>query len=137
MSIALNVFDRLIEIDADGTLVPRLATAWQWHDDHTLEVTLRQGVKFHNGEDFDARIVKFNWESYARLQQPHMLGEFLNFKPGSRLEIIDPYTLRFHFPEPDGAVLVKLSTLHIASQQFHIEQGWGERQWGLLNRPGP
>jgi len=137
MSIALNVFDRLIELDADGKLVPRLATGWRWLDESTLAVTLRQGVKFHNGEDFDAAIVKLNWEAYARLQQPHMLGEFLNFKSGSRLEIIDPYTVRFHFPKPDGAPLVKRSALHIASQQFHTERGWGEKQWGMLNRPGP
>jgi peptide/nickel transport system substrate-binding protein len=137
MSIALNVFDRLIELDAEGKLVPGLATGWRWLDDLTLEATLRRGVKFHNGEHFDAAIVKLNWEAYARLQQPHMLGEFLNFKPGSRLEIIDPYTVRFHFPEPDGTALVKLSAMHIASRQFHTERGWGEKQWGMLNRPGP
>jgi ABC-type transport system substrate-binding protein len=136
MSIALNVFDRLIEHNADGNLVPGLATGWRWLDDLTLAVTLRQGVKFHNGEGFDAAIVKLNLEAYARLQQPHMLGEFLNFKPGSRLEIIDPYAVRFHFPEPDGAALVKLSALHIANRQFHTERGWGEKQWGLLNQPG-
>src|SRR5215475_4196401 len=66
-----------------------------------------------------------------------MLGEFLNFKPGSRLEIIDPYIVRFHFPEPDGTALVKLNVLHIASQQFHTERGWGEKQWGMLSSPGP
>jgi ABC-type transport system substrate-binding protein/mono/diheme cytochrome c family protein len=137
MSIALNVFGQLIEPNADGNMAPGLATGWQWLDNRTLAVTLRQGVKFHNGEDFDAAIVKLNWEAYARLQQPHMLGEFLNFKPGSRLEIIDPYTVRFHFPEPDGAAPVKLSALHIASQQFHTERGWGEKQWGMLNWPGP
>ena len=48
--IALNVFEHLVEFDKDGTLVPRLATHWQWLDNRTLEVTLRQGVKFHNGE---------------------------------------------------------------------------------------
>jgi ABC-type transport system substrate-binding protein len=137
MSIALNVFDRLVELDAEGKLVPRLATGWRWLDDLTLEVTLRQGVKFHNGEVFGAEITKRNWEVYDRLRQPHMLGEFMNFKPGSRLEIIDPYAVRFHFPEPDGAALVKLSALHIASQQLHAERGWGEKQWGMLTRPGP
>ena len=55
--IAWNVFEHLIEFDKDGTLVPRLATTWQWLDDRTLEVTLRQGVTFHNGEVFDADIV--------------------------------------------------------------------------------
>ena len=46
-SMVLNVFDHLVEIDKEGKLVPRLATGWQWRDDRTLEVTLRQGVRFH------------------------------------------------------------------------------------------
>ena len=32
----------------------QLATAWKQVDDKTLEFELRQGVKFHNGEEFDA-----------------------------------------------------------------------------------
>ena len=43
-------------------------------DDRTLEVTLRQGVTFHNGEVFDAEIVKLNWEENTRLRQPHEVG---------------------------------------------------------------
>jgi peptide/nickel transport system substrate-binding protein len=54
---SLNVIEELVTLDQDGNLVPRLATRWQWLDDRTLEVTLRQGVKFHNGEVFDAAIV--------------------------------------------------------------------------------
>jgi peptide/nickel transport system substrate-binding protein len=135
--VALNVFDRLIELDADGNLIPRLATGWQWLDDRTLEVTLRQGVKFQNGEGFDADIVKRNWEAYTRLRQPQMIGEFLNFKPGSRLEVIDPYRVRFRFPEPDGAALVRLSSLHLANRQFYADHGWEERQWGTINSAGP
>ena len=56
-------------------------------------------------------------------------GEFLNFKPGSRLEIIDPYTVRFVFPEPDGGALAKLSIMHIGNRQFYRELGWGEKSW--------
>jgi hypothetical protein len=41
-SITLNVFEHLITLDEDGKLVSRLATGWQWLDDRTLEVTLRQ-----------------------------------------------------------------------------------------------
>lgn len=137
ISMALNVFDRLIELDADGNRVPGLATEWRWLDDRTLEVKLRQGVKFQNGEDFDAEVVKLNWGAYTHLRQPHMAGEFLNFKPGSRLEIVDSHTVRFHFPEPDGAALVKLSILHIASRQFLADHGWGEKQWGVASSAGP
>jgi peptide/nickel transport system substrate-binding protein len=109
--------------------VSRLASSWRWLDDRTLEFTLRQGVKFHNGEVFDADIVKLNWEDITRLQQPFRVGTFLNFKPGSRLEILDPYTVRFVFPEPDGGALTKLAAVHMGNRQFYREFGWGEKSW--------
>jgi ABC-type transport system substrate-binding protein len=127
--IAWNIFDHLVEIDKEGKLVPRLATAWQWLDDRTLEVKLRQGVTFHNGEVFDADIVKLNWDENLRLQQPHREGDFWNFQPASRLEILDPYTVRFVFPEPDGGAMARLVIMHIANRQFHRELGWGEKSW--------
>jgi ABC-type transport system substrate-binding protein len=129
VSIVYNVFEHLMELDKDGTLVPRLATGWRWLDERTLEVTLRQGVKFHNGEVFDAEVVKLNWEENTRLRQPFRPGTFLNFKPGSTLEIRDPYTVRFVFPEPDGGALAKISFLHIGNRQFYRDVGWGERSW--------
>ncbi len=86
-------------------------------------------MQFHNGEPFDAASVQLNWDENTRLQQPFRAGQQLNFKPGSRLEILDPYTVRFHFPEPDGMALVKLSTMHIGSRQFYAEHGWGEKTW--------
>jgi len=127
--ITWNVFERLVDLDKDGKLVPRLATAWQWLDDRTLEMTLRQGVTFHNGEVFDAEIVKLNWEDYTRLQQPHGGGLYWNFKPGSRLEIIDPHTVRFVFPEPDGGAMARLVLMHLGNRQFYSEFGWGEESW--------
>jgi ABC-type transport system substrate-binding protein len=128
-SITFNVFDHLVELNTNGELVPRLATSWRWLNDRILEVTLRQGVTFHNGEVFDAEIVKLNWEENTRLRQPHILGEFMNFKPGSRLEILDAHTVRFIFPEPDGGALARLLVMHIANRQFYRELGWGEKHW--------
>lgn len=129
VTVVFNVFEHLLDIEEGGKLVPRLATGWHWVDDRTLDITLRQGVKFHNGEPFDAASVKLNWDENTRLQQPFRAGQHLNFKPGSRLEILAPYTIRFHFPAPDGTALVKLSSMHIGSRQFHEEHGWGERSW--------
>jgi ABC-type transport system substrate-binding protein len=129
ISITLNIFEHLVWVDKDGKLVPQLATGWRWLDDRTLEVQLRQGVKFHNGELFDAEIVKLNWDEYTRLRMPTILGEIANFKPGARLEIVDPQTVRFIFPEPDGGALIKISVMHLANRQFYRELGWGERGW--------
>ena len=126
--ITQNVFEHLMALDKHGTYVPRLATRWRWLDDRTLEVQLRQGVRFHNGEVFDAEIVKLNWDDNVRLQQPFS-NAFLTFKPGSTLEIIDPYTVRFVFPEPDAAAFMRLSVLHMANRQFYRELRWGEKHW--------
>ncbi len=50
-----SVWDTLIHRDPDtNEYKPSLATSWKWIDDRTLELELRQGVKFHNGEAFDA-----------------------------------------------------------------------------------
>lgn len=130
--ITWNVFEHLVEIDKDGQLVPRLATSWQWLDERTLEMTLRQGVKFHNGEGFDAEIVQLNWDENLRLRQPHRSGDYWNCQPGSRLEIIDPHTVRFVFPEPDGGAMARLVLMHLGNRQFHREVGWGEKRCNWL-----
>ena len=129
ITVVLNVFEHLLDIEEGGKLVPRLATSWRWLDDRTLDIILRQGVKFHNGEPFDAASVKLNWDENTRVQQPFRAGQFLTFKPGAQLEILEPYTIRFHFPAPDGTALVKLSSMHIGSRQFWAEHGWGEQSW--------
>ncbi len=129
VSLTLNVFEHLMEYDKDGQLRPVLATAWRWVDGLTLEVKLRPGVTFHNGERFDAEIVKLNWQENIRTGQPHLIGTYMNFKPGSRIEIVDPLKVRFVFPEPDGTALVKLAFMHIGNRQFYREVGWGEQHW--------
>jgi len=129
ISVTMNVFEHLMELDKDGTLVPRLATSWQWRDDQTLDVTLRQGVTFHNGEVLDAEIVKLNWEENIRQRQPHISGQYMNFPAGSTLEILTPQTIRFSFAQPDGGALAKLSVMHVANRQFYRDVGWGETHW--------
>jgi ABC-type transport system substrate-binding protein len=128
-SIDWNVFDHLVEADKDGNLVPGLASSWRWVDDRTLELKLRERVKFHNGEVFDAEIVKLNWQQYVGRRQPNILGAHMNFKPGSRLDTVNRFTVRLSFPEPDGGALAKLSHMHIANRQFFREFGWGEKRW--------
>ena len=129
VTVVYNVFEHLVDLDAEGNLEPRLATSWRWLDDRTLDMKLRQGVTFHNGEVFDAAIVKLNWDENTRLKQPFLGGQNLNFKPGVRLEIIEQYRVQFHFPSPDGAALIKLSTMHLGNRQFHTDHGWGEQEW--------
>ena len=52
---ARMVWDTLIDRDPQTfAYKPLLATAWKWINDVTIEFELRQGVVFHNGDEFDA-----------------------------------------------------------------------------------
>src|SRR4029079_19197252 len=53
-SIAEQIFNKLIENDAQQKPKPGLAESWQTIDDLTWEFKLRRGVKFHDGSDLTA-----------------------------------------------------------------------------------
>jgi peptide/nickel transport system substrate-binding protein len=140
-SVAQNVVEHLVEVDPEGMLVPRLATGWHWLDDRTLEVSLRPGVTFHNGEVFDAAIVKHNWDESLRLQQ-YWGADLLwwTFPPEASLTIIDPYTIRLVLPAPDAATLVKLGYIPMTNRQFTRTlalAGGPEFYWPTLFSSGP
>ena len=58
--IARHVFDNLIYRDPEtGKYMPQLATSWTWGDPKTLDLTIRKGVTFHNGDPLTADDVVF------------------------------------------------------------------------------
>src|SRR5919199_985206 len=60
--------DKLFDISPDLQIVPQLAAAYAWSDDkRTLTLTLRQGVRFHDGEPLDAAAVKYSLERHLAL----------------------------------------------------------------------
>jgi len=57
------VFETLLATDRDGNLIPALAESWQMAaDGRSLRLTLRDGVRFHDGSPLDAREVKRSFE---------------------------------------------------------------------------
>ena len=105
--VSKAMFDNLIERDFDGNLVPGLATSWTFVDDKTIEFKLREGVKFHNGEDFDANAVKFSLE---RMKNETLNSSFRgNFKSVQEVQVVDPHTVRFILNKTDAPLLDFLS----------------------------
>ena len=50
-----NIYETLTKINADGTVTPLLAESWEVSPDlKTYTFKLRKGVKFQNGEPFNA-----------------------------------------------------------------------------------
>lgn len=93
-----NFFDGLLQRKGpDGTLVPALAVKFDHPDLLTWRFYLRKGVKFHNGNAFDAKDVKFTFE---RLSNPDV-SEFINTgKSIASVDIIDDYTVAIKTKEP-------------------------------------
>ena len=62
-SAANNIFDGLTSRGPDMKLKPGLATSWEFLDENSrIRFKLRENVKFHNGEPFDAAAVKFTFD---------------------------------------------------------------------------
>ncbi|WP_371077102.1 MULTISPECIES: ABC transporter substrate-binding protein [unclassified Sinorhizobium] len=109
-SVATNIFDGLTYRGPDLKLVPGLATSWEELDQgKRIRFKLREGVKFHNGEPFDAAAVKF---SFDRLLGPEGAKgpQQSNYNTIASVEVIDDKTVDFHLKAPDPVLLTKLAS---------------------------
>ncbi len=86
---------------------PRLATEWEWADESTLDLVLREGVTFHNGEAFDADDVVFTF-NYAVSPESRVVTR-QNVDWMESVEKLDDYQVRIHLKEPFPAALEYLS----------------------------
>src|SRR5919112_120687 len=101
-----------------------------WVDETTLEVRLRKGLRYQDGEEFTAENFRRAFEEVQRWKAPHPPGTSINFHPETRLEMVDGHTVRMVFPEPDGQGLGKFRGFHLPSTRFWEEEGFGYRKRG-------
>jgi len=135
-SVAINYAEGLLGLDKDSNWAPRLAEDWRWIDDRRIEFRLRKAVTFHNGEEFNAEAVKANWEEYRRMESPRPF-RFLELPDKTVFKIIDDYTVRFSFPEPDGLAFVKFQWFLQVAPAFFTKHKFDEKNWGYLPEAGP
>jgi len=109
--IGLHIFETLVERDQNLKIVPGLASELpKLVTPTTWEVKLRRGVKFHNGEEFNAESAKFSLERVKDAK----LRASSNFRPIDRVEIVDPYTVRVHTTKP-WPTFISIMTFNQAS----------------------
>ena len=90
--------DKLFDLDEKLQIVPQLATGYKWSGDHkSLEIKLREGVTFHDGEKMDAAAVKYNLERHKNMKGSSRRGELAVV---SSVDVVDPLTVRVNLAAP-------------------------------------
>lgn len=93
------IYDRLFCIDAKANLVPRLATGYEVSDDGlTYTVSLRKGVKWHDGEAFTADDIVFYYDYHKRITSVDKKKDM-----EETVAKVDDYTVKFVLPQPDSS----------------------------------
>ena len=96
-----NIYEGLTRIAADGSVKPALAKSWTVSPDGLVYTfNLEQGVKFHDGSDFDASDVKYTFEENAAENSKNKRkGRFTNI---ASIETPDAKTVILTLKEPRG-----------------------------------
>lgn len=117
-NVVRNVFDTLTVLSADlQETLPALATEWTAVDDTTWEFTLREDVKFTNGEPFNAEAVKF---SVDRILDPNaeVARVTYSFPTMTGAEVVDDNTVRIYTSVPDPIFPERAYSLQIVPPKY-------------------
>jgi len=102
-----NVFEGLTRIGPNGEVLPGLAESWEVTEDGKVYTfKLRQGVKYHDGSDFDAEDVKFSLDR-ARAADSVNAQKAL-FAAIDTVEAVDPQTVKVTLKQPQGSFLYNM-----------------------------
>lgn len=100
-----HIFDNLVDFDKDMNIVPSLAETWEVEEDGlTWNFKLKEGVKFHNGDELTSEDVKFTIERY---KETGLVAHMLGLVEG--IEIVDDYNFKLKTSEPFAALLPHLA----------------------------
>ena len=135
-ALSLAVYDTLLYRDAEtGRIQGLLADTWAWNSAHdAIELTLRNGIRFHNGEAMDADDVVY---TIRLLTDPandiHFRQRNASFGFIASVEKLDRYRVRIHLKQPDPLAEHVLSSRLIILPQTYTENNGGH----LVHRTEP
>ncbi|RQG87809.1 hypothetical protein EA462_13125 [Natrarchaeobius halalkaliphilus] len=109
-------YDPLVRLGLDGGPIPAAGEEWEWIDETTLDVTLRSGMTFQDGEPVTVDDVAFTFDSIQEEGIPY-LGSDID--PYESSEILDDDTIRFNLSNPfSGFVQITLYRIPILPEHI-------------------
>ncbi|AOB27847.1 MULTISPECIES: glutathione ABC transporter substrate-binding protein GsiB [Bordetella] len=101
-------YEGLFEFDKDLKIQKLLATDYEVSADGLVyTIKLRDGIKFHDGTDFNAEAVKVNFDRVANPE--NRLSRYTQFNRVAKTEVVDPHTVRITLKEPFSAFINALA----------------------------
>jgi ABC-type transport system substrate-binding protein len=128
-----SIFEGLVEYkEGTAEIQPCLATSWNISEDgKSIIFNLRQGVKFHDGTDFNADAVVFSFaRQYDTNNQFYQYGEWAYwgymFSDIEAVEKIDDYTVKIILSRPNAAMMTSLAMFTVAIVSPTNAETWKE-----------
>lgn len=115
--IRLNVFNSLVRYGPNLELVSDLAESWSNPDDKSYVFTLRQGVKYHNGQEVQAKDVEFSFKRIGE-KETVFSSRVANIES---YEVTDTYTIKITLKQPQADFLDGLVFLSILPQEVEAD----------------
>ncbi|MCG8615636.1 MAG: ABC transporter substrate-binding protein, partial [Desulfobacterales bacterium] len=125
VNAALQIYDSLVWVNEEGTVVPSLAERWEISEDGTTYTFhLRRGVTFHNGEPFTADAVVYSWKRGTRDEMPYKD----RYKVAHDVTKVDDYTVKISTGKDPNPLLVRYlaNDWGIIPPKYHSEVGEAE-----------
>src|SRR6266404_1583280 len=121
----LVLFNPLKQQESVDTVIGELAEKWSWQDSYrNLVFFLRKNVKWHDGQPFTSKDVKFTFdmvreapEAAAKLRINPRKDWYTNVE---KIEAPDPYTVVFHLKRPQPGLLVMLASGYSPVYAAHV-----------------
>jgi peptide/nickel transport system substrate-binding protein len=120
-TVIRNIYDGLVTRTIDNQVVLELAEEYRWIDERTVEFRLKEGVKFHNGEELTADDVVFTFE---RILNQDIGAQRRGFVTGvDRVTKVGDFAVRFNLTSPWPVFLQMLVHNQIVPQDYVTEIG--------------
>jgi len=112
-----NVYEGMTAYDGNLSLQPALAESWETTSPTTWLIKLRKGVKFHNGNDFNADDVIFSWQrTLTEGSDQKVRGSMIQ-----EINKIDDYTIEITTPSPNPVLMQEMVFLLIMDKEWSEE----------------
>ena len=136
--VQVHITEGLVNIDGNGNIIPGLATEWTMSPDGlTYTFKLRQGVKFHNGTDFDADDVLWTFDRLMGKIEGQQSTQAARFQGAiESVEALDKYTVKIVLKKPWIDFLIMMASdkyMDILSKEAFDELG---KDYGLKGAVG-